>query len=126
MTEMEKGGVLVVEDNQKNMKLIRTVLELKGNYTVLEAVNAKEGIKKAYKYHPDIILMDIQLPGMDGLSATRLIKLDPELKNIPVVATSASAMESDKEEALAAGCVGHISKPIDIHTIVDTMGQFIQ
>ena len=122
----EKSNVLVIEDDIKNMKLLKTVLEVKGNYTVHEAVNAEEGIEKAYEYHPDIILMDIQLPGMDGLSATRLIKLDSDLRDIPVVAVSASAMQIDEEKSLAAGCAGHISKPIDIHTFIDSMEQFIQ
>ncbi len=126
MNETKKGNVLVIEDDRKNMKLLRAVLELKGNYTVLEAVNAEEGIEKAYKYHPDVILMDIQIPGMDGLSATRLIKIDPDLKDIPVLAVSANSMQSDEDKSLAAGCDGHISKPINVHTFIDTMEQYIQ
>jgi CheY-like chemotaxis protein len=126
MTEMKKGSVLVVEDDLKNMKLMRAVLELKGNYTVHEAVNAEEGIEKAYEYHPDVILMDIQLPGIDGLSATRLIKLDSDLKDIPVVAVSANAMQRDEEKAIAAGCDGYISKPIDVKNFVDTLEQYMQ
>lgn len=123
---MKKGNVLVIEDNQLNMKLIRAVLQVKGNYKVLEAQNAEEGIDIAYEYHPDVILMDIQLPGIDGLSATRFIKSDPELRDIPVVAVTSSAMFVDEEKSLAAGCVGHISKPIDIHTLIDTLERFIQ
>jgi len=76
---MEKGTILVVEDNEMNMKLMRTVLQIKGNYQVLEATSAEDGIEMAQKYRPDIILMDIQLPGRDGLAATRIIKSDPEL-----------------------------------------------
>ena len=123
---MEKRTVLVVEDNEMNMKLIRTVLQIKGNYQVLEATSAEDGIEMAQKYRPDIILMDIQLPGMDGLAATRLIKSDPELKYIPVVAVTSSAMLGDEEKALEAGCAGHIAKPIDVNSFVDTMEQFFR
>ena len=91
------------------------------NYAVLEAENAEKGIEIARKNRPDIILMDIQLPGMNGLEATRLNKSDPELKDIPVVALSAFAMLRDKKQALDAGCVGHISKPIDVHSFIETM-----
>ena len=122
---MKKGNVLVIEDNRVNMKLIRAVLQVKGNYKVLEAQNAEEGIDIAYKYHPDVILMDIQLPGIDGLSTTRFIKSDPELRDIPVVAVTSSAMLVDEEKSLAAGCVGHISKPIDVKNFVDTMEQLL-
>ena len=122
---MNKGNVLVIEDNRVNMKLIRVVLQVKGNYKVLEAQNAEEGIDKVYKYHPDVILMDIQLSGIDGLSTTRFIKSDPELRDIPVVAVTSSAMLVDEEKSLAAGCVGQISKPIDVKNFVDTMEQLL-
>ena len=122
---MEKRTVLVVEDNEMNMKLIRTVLQIKGNYQVLEATSAEDGIEMAQKYRPDIILMDIQLPGMDGLAAARLIKSDAEIMNIPVVAVTSSAMLGDEEKALEAGCAGHISKPIDVQSFVGTMEQFM-
>ena len=122
---MNKGNVLVIEDNRLNMKLIRVVLQVKGNYKVLEAQNAEEGIDKVYKYHPDVILMDIQLSGIDGLSTTRFIKSDPELRDIPVVAVTSSAMLVDEEKSLAAGCVGQISKPIDVKNFVDTMEQLL-
>lgn len=121
---MEKGTVLVIEDNEKNMKLIRAVLEIKGNYKVLEANSAEVGIETARKNQPDIILMDIQLPGMSGLEATRLIKKDDEIRDIPVVAVTSSAMTMDEKEALDAGCAGHISKPIDVHSFIETMEQF--
>ena len=122
---MKKGNVLVIEDNRLNMKLIRTVLQLQGNYQVLEAQNAEEGLDIAYESHPDVILMDIQLPGIDGLSTTRFIKSDPELKDIPVVAMISSAKLTDVARSFVAGCVGHISKPIDVHTFKDTMEQFL-
>jgi len=121
MTESNtKGNVLVIEDNPLNMKLIRFVLPI-GNYAVLAAENAEDGLEIARKHHPDVILMDIHLPGMDGLEATRLIKSDPEIQDIPVVALTASAMQRDKDQAIEAGCVGHISKPIDVNSFVETM-----
>ena len=120
-----KDTVLVVEDNEMNMKLIRTVLQLKGNYEVLEAENADDGIEIARKYHPDIILMDIMLPGMDGHDATHLIKTDPELKDIPVVALTAQAQTGDEENALKAGCAGYITKPIDVRRFINTMEQYV-
>ncbi len=122
---MNKGNVLVIEGNRLNIKLIRAVLQVMGNYKVLAAQNAEEGIDIAYKYHPDVILMDIQLPGIDGLSTTRFIKSDPELRDIPVVALTSSAMLLDEEKSLAAGCVGQISKPIDVKSFVDTMEELL-
>lgn len=104
--------ILVIEDNELNLKLVRTLLEL-ADFSVLEALDAEQGINIARRELPDIILMDIQLPGLDGLSATRMIKKDPLLQYIPVIAVTSFAMESDSKKALEAGCVGHISKPID-------------
>jgi CheY-like chemotaxis protein len=125
MTEMKKGNVLVFEDSLLSMKLIKTVLE-SDNYTVLEARNAQQGIEMARKHQPDIILMDIQLPDMGGLEATRLIKSDPALKDIPVVAVTAAAMRDDIKQALSAGCVGHISKPIDVKNFTNNMEQLLE
>ena len=103
---MEKGTILVIEDTTLNMKLVRTLLQLR-EYTVLEATAAEKGIELAREHHPDLILMDIQLPGMDGLTATRLIRQDPELKEMTVVALTSHAMQGDEEKAIAAGCEGH-------------------
>ena len=124
MAESKKGNVLVIDDDPMNLNLIRIVLQ-KGNYAVFEAKNAESGIKIARRHHPDIILMDIQLPGMDGLEATRLIKSDPELKDIPVAALTAFAMQREIEQTYEAVFVGHISKPIDVHSFVDTMENFV-
>ncbi|RJQ60510.1 MAG: response regulator [Desulfobacteraceae bacterium] len=104
--------VLVVEDNELNMKLVRTLLDFDG-HRVLTATDAEKGIQLARAHHPDLILMDIQLPGMDGLTATRIIKEDPSLKDTPVVALTSFAMQGDEEKALDAGCDGYITKPID-------------
>jgi two-component system cell cycle response regulator DivK len=104
--------ILIVEDNPANLKLTITVLEHAG-YRVLHADNGPIGMAVARYYKPDLILMDIQLPGMDGLQATRLLKADPETESIPIVALTAFAMKGDEERILAAGCDGYIAKPFD-------------
>ena len=109
---MGDNSILVIEDDELNMKLIQAVLEL-GNGKILSAKSAEEGIQLAREHHPDLILMDIRLPGMNGLEATRFIKDDPELKDIPVVALTAYADEEDEAEAIDAGCAAFIPKPID-------------
>jgi CheY-like chemotaxis protein len=122
---MEGKTILVVEDNEVNMKLMRAVLHL-GQYRILEAADAETGLVLTREHHPDLILMDIQLPGMDGLSATRLIKADPELKGIPVIALSGFAMEEDKEKAMSIGFSGYIVKPFRVKEFLQTIaGYFI-
>ena len=122
---MENKEILVVEDNELNMKLVRNLLKL-GNYKVLEAMNAESGIEIARMQHPDLILMDIQLPGMDGLSGTQIIKKDPDLKDIPVVALTSYAMQGDEERAESVGCTGYISKPIDTRSFLDTVAGYLE
>ncbi len=117
---MADKTVLVIEDNEMNMKLMRAILKT-GNYRMLEAVDAETGLRLARERHPDLILMDIQLPGMDGLSATRIIKTDPDLKDIPVFALSGFAMESDKEKAADIGLAGYIVKPISVKGLLETL-----
>jgi len=117
---MKDTKILVIEDNDLNMKLVRTVLQIE-NYQILEAENAEEGIALAREHHPDLILMNIQLPGMDGLAATKKIKEDPATENIRVVAFSSYAMKGDREKALEIGCVGYITKPIDTRNFLDTI-----
>lgn len=104
--------ILVVEDNPANMKLAVLLLEHAG-YEVLRAVNADEGIAAARAGKPDMILMDIQLPGMDGLEATRLLKADPATRPITIIALTAFAMKGDEERIRTAGCDGYIAKPIE-------------
>lgn len=104
--------ILIVEDNVTNMKLSTFLLE-SADYTVLAAVNAELGLAMARASRPDLILMDIQLPGMDGLQATGVLKADPETRDIPVIALTALAMKGDEERILAAGCDGYIAKPLD-------------
>ena len=122
---MENKTILVVEDNELNMKLVRSLLQLE-NYEVLEAENAEKGIQLARDHHPDLILMDIQLPGMDGLKAAELISADEDLKDISIVALTSYAMEGDKEKALAAGCAGYISKPIETRSFLKTIAEYTQ
>jgi CheY-like chemotaxis protein len=121
---MANETVLVIENNEMNMKLVRSLLQI-GKYSVLEAIDAENGIQLAREHHPDLILMDIQLPGMDGLTATREIKNDPAVKDISVVALTSYAMEGDEEKAMDAGCAGYIAKPIDTRSFLETVGQFL-
>jgi CheY-like chemotaxis protein len=109
---MENGRILIIEDNEFNLKFVRTLLKLE-HYEVIETEDAEMGILKARNTSPDLILMDIQLPGMDGLEATRRIKEDPKLREIPVIALTAYAMDSDRTEALAAGCDDYLAKPFE-------------
>jgi two-component system, cell cycle response regulator len=115
MTKNKK--VLVVEDNHLNLKLVRSLLDLNG-YTVIEAMDGEAGIAKAKESRPDLILMDIQLPGLDGLKATEILKKDSICGNIPVVALTSYAMQGDEEKAFDAGCSGYITKPIDTRAFI--------
>ena len=104
--------ILIVEDNATNMKLSAFLLE-SADHTVIAATNAEAGLKLARERHPDLILMDIQLPGMDGLQATALLKADEATSDIPIIALTALAMKGDEERILAAGCDGYVAKPLD-------------
>ncbi len=112
--------ILVIEDDHLNMKLMRGLLGL-GGYIMLEAAEAETGLRLAAKHRPDLILMDVNLPGLDGLSATRRLKADPELAAIPVIALTGLAMEDDREKALEAGCRDHITKPINTRSFLDRL-----
>jgi CheY-like chemotaxis protein len=108
--------ILVVDDNPRNLKLAFDVLEDAG-YEVIEAVDAEEAQSMIDRNLPDLILMDIALPGMDGLTLTRKIKANERTKHIRIIALTAFAMKGDDQKALAAGCDGYITKPIDIHQL---------
>lgn len=114
--------ILVVEDTPANMKLA-TMLLIKAGYEVLQAVNAADAIALAQERIPDLILMDIQLPGMDGLTATRLLKETIATRHIPIVALTAFAMKGDEEKIMAAGCDGYIAKPIQYHQFLAEVGR---
>jgi len=121
---MENKTVLIIEDNELNMKLVRSMLQL-GRYQVLEAGDAETGIQLARGHLPDLILMDIQLPGMDGLQATQIIRNESILANIPVVALTSYAMQGDEQKAASAGCTGYIAKPIDTRNFLDILAGFL-
>jgi two-component system, cell cycle response regulator DivK len=104
--------ILVVEDNDKNRKLVRIILEA-NNYEVIETTTGEEALRYLQDTKPDLILLDIQLPHMDGLALTREIRNQEENKNIPIIAVTAYAMRGDKERIIEAGCDDYISKPID-------------
>ena len=116
--------ILMVEDNALNLRLAVKVLEFAG-FVVGEAATAEEGIASAQVEPPALILMDIGLPGMDGLTATRRLKADPATAAIPVVALTAHAMEGDRERCLAAGCIGYLTKPIDVGRFAEQVGGFL-
>jgi CheY-like chemotaxis protein len=122
---MENKTVLVIEDNELNMKLVRSMLQLR-HYQVLEAGDAEDGIQVAREHQPDLILMDIQLPGMDGLEATRIIRNDSILSNIPVLALTSYAMQGDEQKAISAGCAGYIAKPIDTRSFLDNLAEYLE
>ncbi len=121
---MAKYKVAVIEDNDLNMKLVKTLLDIAG-FDVIAAQDAETGIDLIREHGPDLILMDVQLPGMDGFSATKIIKQDETLKSIPVVALTSYAMEGDKDKATQAGCTGYISKPIDTRNFAKNVDRYI-
>ena len=126
---IEKGDhmadktVLVVEDNPMNMQLSTDLLQIAG-YGVIQAQTAEKGIELAKDKSPALILMDISLPGMDGLEASRMLKNDPDTRKIPIVALTAHAMKSDEERVFAAGCDGFITKPIDTRAFKEVVARF--
>ncbi|TME26660.1 MAG: response regulator [Chloroflexi bacterium] len=119
----EKELVLIVEDNDKNMKLARDLLQFAGLRT-LEATSAEDGIAIALREHPDIVLMDIQLPGMDGIAALRKLREDERTARIPIVALTASVMKSDRDRFDAAGFDGFMQKPVDVRTFAAEVRRF--
>lgn len=117
--------ILIVEDNQANMRLARLLL-VNAGHTVLWAADAETGLTLAREKQPALILMDIQLPGMDGLAATSLLKQDPDTAHIPVIALTAMAMKEDREKTRLAGCDAYIIKPLrykELYQIIDTLLQ---
>ena len=115
--------VLIVEDNEKNLKLARDLLQFAGLQT-LEATSAEDGIAVAQRERPTLVLMDIQLPGMDGIAALRALRGDERTASIPVVALTASVMKSDRERFDAAGFDGFMQKPVDVRTFASDVRRF--
>ena len=122
---MSDKTILVIEDNALNMKLVKSLLSI-GHYNIIEAADAETGVTLARDKKPDLILMDIHLPGMDGLTATRLIKEETSLKGIPVVAFTSFAMEGDEEKAMEAGCAGYITKPLNTQNFLSTVEHYLR
>ena len=124
MNEAQMKKILIVEDDEKSLYLAKFILE-KNSYEVIEARDGLEAVDKTSKAIPDLILMDMQLPVMDGYEATRRIKADEKLSKIPIVALTAYAMKGDQEKTFEAGCSGYIKKPIDPITFVEQVKKFM-
>lgn len=117
--------ILIVEDNEKNMKLARDVLQSKG-YATLEAVTGEDGVRIAIERKPDLVLMDIQLPGISGIEALRQVRANPGCARIPVVAFTASVTPTDRSQISAAGFDGFLSKPINLKEFLDTVKRMLE
>jgi two-component system cell cycle response regulator DivK len=116
--------ILYIEDNADNRLLVKRVLEAEG-YTLVEATNASDGLRQMLAEPPDLILMDINLPEVDGYSATARIKATPGLERVKVVAVTANVMKGDREKTLAAGCDGYIQKPIDVDLLPHQIARYL-
>lgn len=116
--------VLIVEDNPKNVLLFRDILHANG-YSTVEAVDGKQGVEMAVSMNPDLILMDIMLPVLNGFEVVRILKSDLKTKAIPVIALTSFAMTGDKENALKAGFDGYITKPIDVRHFLEVISTFL-
>jgi CheY-like chemotaxis protein len=112
--------VLVIEDNAANAKLVREVLEHAG-YDVVVADDATEGVELAGRLHPAVVVMDVQLPGLDGLTATRRLRADPSTRELVIIAVTAHAMPGDEADARAAGCDGYLHKPLDYRELLEVV-----
>jgi two-component system cell cycle response regulator DivK len=117
--------ILYVEDNLDNRLLVRRVLQSEG-YQVIEAENARKAFDIIQDSHPDLILMDINLPEMDGYTLTSLIKTSPVLQDVPIIALTANVMKGDRERTLEAGCDGYIQKPIDVDNLPAQINQYMK
>ena len=117
--------ILIVEDDPRNLKLIRDLLQIRG-YTTLEATDGKQGVDIARTKMPDLILMDIQMPVMDGLEATSILKADPVTKSITIVALTAFAMQGDREKCMEAGFNDYITKPLDIRAFMTKIKEYLE
>jgi two-component system cell cycle response regulator DivK len=118
-------SILYIEDNRENRLLVRRVLEAEG-YRVIEAANAHTGFEQAVAQRPDLILMDINLPEVDGYTTTARIKSTPGLEAVKVIALTANVMRGDREKTLAAGCDGYIQKPIDVDQLPRQIARFLE
>jgi two-component system cell cycle response regulator DivK len=117
--------ILVVDDNQDGRELVVKILKNRG-YQMIEAVDGEEALEKASAECPDLILMDISIPKLDGYEVTRRLKSQVKFKDTPIIALTAHAMKGDKEKAMEAGCDGYISKPIDIHELPNQIKSYLK
>lgn len=123
MSDIRKT-VLLVEDNEDNLVVYRTILEHVG-YRVIEARDGEEGVTRAQQDRPDLILMDISIPKIDGWEATQRLKADPGTDAIPIIALTAHALEEDRQKALQAGCDGYLAKPVEPRRVVQEVERFV-
>lgn len=124
MSEPTQKTVLLVEDNEDNLVVYRTILEHVG-YRVIEARDGEEGVKRAKDQHPNLILMDISIPKIDGWEATQRLKADETTRDIPIIALTAHALEEDRQKALQAGCDGYLAKPVEPRRVVQEVERFV-
>jgi two-component system, cell cycle response regulator DivK len=117
--------VLIVEDNEKNRKLVRDALQFKG-YRTIEAETGEDGVRLAREQHPALVLMDIQLPGIDGITALGQLRADPSTRAIPVVAVTASVMQQDRQKIVNAGFDAFQGKPISVRELLETVARFVE
>jgi two-component system, cell cycle response regulator DivK len=117
--------ILVIEDQEDNRRIVRDLLTSVG-YEIIEAVTGEEGVTAAASHVPDLILMDIQLPGLDGYDATRRIKANPALRHIPIIAVTSYALSGDDVKAFEAGCDGYVSKPFSPRALLVKIREFLQ
>lgn len=122
---MAVGRILVVEDNPDNLKLLEEVLYAL-DYEVLTAYDGEQGLKVARAEHPDLIIMDLSLPRLDGWEATRQLKADATMRDTPVIALTAHAMMGDRERALDAGCDDYLTKPVNLRDLARAVGRYIR
>lgn len=122
---MGKGRVLIVEDNMDTYELVRFILE-KNGYEVFLAVNGRDGVNAATKQKPDLIVMDLSMPEMDGWTATRLIKQNKETTSIPLIALTAHVLPGDRQRAMDSGCDEYITKPMDLIELVEIVNRWVK
>jgi CheY-like chemotaxis protein len=124
MTTVTEKTVLLVEDNEDNLVVYRTILEHVG-YKVIEARDGEEGVTQARQQRPDLILMDISIPKIDGWEATQRLKSDEQTRAIPIIALTAHALEEDRQKAVQAGCDGYLAKPVEPRRVVQEVERFV-
>lgn len=124
MTSQSPKTVLLVEDNEDNLVVYRTILEHVG-FRVIEARDGEEGINRAKQHRPNLILMDISIPKIDGWEATQRLKADAATRSIPIIALTAHALEEDRQKAIQAGCDGYLAKPVEPRRVVQEVERFV-